>query len=295
MPTRRPVNGPGPGAGDHRGELGERDPGLVAGGDDARHEQLGVLAGVVGDPHRARTHPSAVSSTTPAVTAGVAVSRASTSTARTSLPGGQARETTAVRTSSGRRSRRTSTCFSASRSATPSPHSTATTACGEVGVQVEVVQLGRAAEAVGVDVHERHPAVAPRPVLAGDDERRRRDGPGHAEAPGQAAHEHGLARAQRPGEDHQVARAEPVGEPLAERLGVGGGRQLDLGVQRRSLMPSLSGVDAGSRGHGRRSGGAGRRAPRSSRPPAPASAGARRRRSARAAPPAARPRSPRCG
>ena len=31
---------------------------------------------------------------------------------------------------------------------------------GEVGVEVEVVELGGAAEPVGVDVHERHPAAA---------------------------------------------------------------------------------------------------------------------------------------
>ena len=61
--------------------------------------------------------------------------------------------------------------FLASRSASPAPHSTTVTRLVEVGVEVEVVELDRTAEPVGVDVHQGRTADERR-VHPGDDERR---------------------------------------------------------------------------------------------------------------------------
>ena len=69
---------------------------------------------------------------------------------------------------------------SASPSAIPSPHSTTVTASSRDGVEVEVVELVDAAEAVGVDVDQGGPADR-RGVLAGDHERRRGDVAAHPE------------------------------------------------------------------------------------------------------------------
>ena len=107
-----------------------------------------------------------------------------------------------MRTSSSRRSSRTTRCSSASCSTSPCPHSTTVTESSVGGVQVEVVDVGHAAQPVGVDVHQRHPAVA---VHAGDDERRRGDRLADAEAGADALRQRGLAGPERPDQDDEVA------------------------------------------------------------------------------------------
>jgi hypothetical protein len=72
-------------------------------------------------------------------------------------------------------------------------------------------------------VHQRHPATA---VHAGQYERRRGDRPGHAEAGADPLGERGLAGAERAGENDEVAGPQQLGEPAAERLGVGDRGQL---------------------------------------------------------------------
>jgi hypothetical protein len=87
---------------------------------------------------------------------------------------------------------------------------------GHVGVQVQVVHLADGAEPVGVRVHQRRPPSGQRRVDPGDDERRGGDRPAHPEALADALHQGGLARPQRPGQDHQVAGPQPAGQLPAQ-------------------------------------------------------------------------------
>ena len=79
----------------------------------------------------------------------------------------------------------------------------------QVDVQIEVVDLGQGAQPVGVDVHERHPAVA---MDSRDDERRRHHRATDAETGAETLDEYGLAGTKRSGEHDQIARAEQSAE-----------------------------------------------------------------------------------
>ena len=106
----------------------------------------------------------------------------------------------------------------------------------EGGVEVEVVELGDAAEPVGVGVHQRRsPDLAG--VHAGDDEGRRGDRAADAEPGAEPLGERRLAGAERAGEHDQVAGRELAGDGAAEaahRLGVG--RLEDGGAQRAAQL-----------------------------------------------------------
>ncbi len=94
-------------------------------------------------------------------------------------------------------------------------------------VEVEVVELLDATEPVGVDVHQRRPALQ-RGVHAGDDEGRRRDVTPHTQSGADPLGEGGLAGPEVTAEDDQVAGREHGGEPSAERARVIAGSRLDL-------------------------------------------------------------------
>ena len=100
----------------------------------------------------------------------------------------------------------------------------------ERGVEVEVVELGDAAEPVGVDVHQRR-AVAQRRVHPGDHERRRRDVAAHAEAGAEPLGERRLAGAELAGEHHQVAGAAgwPASAAPSARIASASGASNDVG------------------------------------------------------------------
>ena len=110
-------------------------------------------------------------------------------------------------------------------SARPSPHSTTVIGVLDVGVEVEVVELGGVAEAVGVDVHERGLVGGQRGVDAGDHEGGRGDVAAYAEPLADALGHRGLAGAEVAGEDHQVAGPQERGQPAAEGVRVVGGAQ----------------------------------------------------------------------
>ena len=73
-------------------------------------------------------------------------------------------------------------------------------------VEVEGVELGEAAQAIGIDVHQGW-AVDHGRVDASDDEGRRRDRSTHPETGPDAAREGGLSRAEVTGEDDEVSGA----------------------------------------------------------------------------------------
>ena len=95
----------------------------------------------------------------------------------------------------------------------------------ERGVEVEVVELGDAAEPVGVDVHQRRP-VAERRVHPRDHERRRRDVAAHAEPGAEPLGERRLAGAELAGAAPR--RRRPAGSVASDapsaRIDVGVGR-----------------------------------------------------------------------
>ena len=88
---------------------------------------------------------------------------------------------------------------------------------GRRRVEVEVVDVGDAAQPVGVDVHQGHPPV---PVHAGDDEGRRGDRLPDAEARTDPLGERGLPGAQRADQDDEVARPEHLGQGPAQGVRV---------------------------------------------------------------------------
>ena len=98
-------------------------------------------------------------------------------------------------------------------------------------VQVEVVHLGQPAEPVGVHVHQGR-AVGQRRVYPGDDERRRGDRAAYPQGLAQALYQGGLARAERPGQQHQVPGVQQPGQAAPEPAHRGGGRHGD-GRRRR--------------------------------------------------------------
>ena len=89
-------------------------------------------------------------------------------------------------------------------------------------VEVEVVDVGHAAEPVGVDVHQRHPAAA---VHAGDDERRRGDRLPDAEAGADPLGQRGLAGTERPTRTTRSPGRQQLGQGDAEPVRVGRRRQ----------------------------------------------------------------------
>jgi len=93
----------------------------------------------------------------------------------------------------------------------------------QVDIQIEVVDLGQGRQPVGIDVHERHPAVA---MDSGYDERRRHHRAAYAQAGTDSLDENGLARTKRSGEHDQIALAEQGPELAAEATGVVGRREL---------------------------------------------------------------------
>ena len=90
-----------------------------------------------------------------------------------------------------------------------------------VEVEVEVVEQGGAAEPIGVDMHERRAACEVR-VGAREHEGGALHRTPHAEAVADAARQGGLARAERTGEQHEVAGAQPAREVASEGLHRGG-------------------------------------------------------------------------
>ncbi len=112
---------------------------------------------------------------------------------------------------------------------------------GTVEVEVEVVEQGGAAEPVGVDVHERRAAGEVR-VGAREHEGGALHRPPHAEAVADAAGQRGLARAERAGEQHEVAGAQPAREFASERLHRGGVGRLDAhhAASRRGPAPGCA-------------------------------------------------------
>src|SRR6266571_953478 len=97
----------------------------------------------------------------------------------------------------------------------------------EIGVQVQIIDLGRVAEPVGIDVHERGPGSL-RWMHAGDNERGRGDRTAHLKTIADALSKGGLACAERPGEQHQVASTEMGCEAAAECAHLAGAAHLDL-------------------------------------------------------------------
>src|SRR4051812_9772637 len=94
-------------------------------------------------------------------------------------------------------------------------------------VEIQVVDVGDAAQPVGVDVHQRHPAAGVHPR---DDERRRGDRLTDPESGADALRQRGLPGAERTVEDDEVARPQQGGEGLPERPGVLHPRELLLAV-----------------------------------------------------------------
>src|SRR5690606_32750822 len=95
-------------------------------------------------------------------------------------------------------------------------------------VQIQVVNLGHAAEPVGVRMHH---GQLPAPLRiwsmdSRDDEGRRRDATAHSEPLADALSEGRLAGTQWPVEDHEIAGAQHGGHPAPEALGIRGRRQL---------------------------------------------------------------------
>jgi hypothetical protein len=86
----------------------------------------------------------------------------------------------------------------------------------QAGVEVEVVDLVDAAEAVRVHMHQWQRAL----VHPGDDKGGRGHLPADAQRGADALDQRGLAGAERTVEDHQVAGPEQAREPAAERTGV---------------------------------------------------------------------------
>ena len=113
----------------------------------------------------------------------------------------------------------------------------------EVGLEVEVVDLALAAEAVGVHVHEVGAAREAR-VDPLDHEGGRGDGAAHAEAGAESLGEGGLAGAERSVQDQQVARAQRPGERLGEGAGAvrvaGAQHEGAVGLPRRAARSARS-------------------------------------------------------
>ncbi len=124
------------------------------------------------------------------------------------------------------------------------------------GVEVEVVELGDAADPVGVDVDQRR-AVGQRGMDARDHERRRGDVATDPEPCAESLGERRLARTQPARQHHHIAGPEDPGQCGAERahrLGVrhvvrggGGAAQLDVrrvagGLDEAVLAPELPGA-----------------------------------------------------
>ena len=107
-----------------------------------------------------------------------------------------------------------------------------------VRVQVQVVDLGPAAQPVGVGVHQVRPAAQGR-VHPGDDEGRRGHRAAHAQPGADALGQRRLARPERPGQDDQVTGAQQPGQALPQLAHPGRARHRDRLLEGRpQLLPA---------------------------------------------------------